>query len=376
MAKINKSVPGSIKIRTTKNGSEYIYVRCYGDKKFIATGLKNTKENLLKAEKILKIAYLEDKKAESSPKITASMHSIIEKYIEYKTYKKLSNITIKNIRYVLYKVFAQDFDYNKITVVNGKSTYYFENIIEEYIFSKSDKSSGYTNLFAMILNAFIKWMYEEEYINKYNSVNKKYRRKVKPDILVYSEDESKRIFHFLLSYRWRNKYNRMMKKYLIYAYLFLFYTGARKSEGLEIKWSQINFEKRYIAFPNKGDKNKNDYFPISAKLMKLLLNLKAMETEEEYPEIFKDNVFKFAPSFFANKLIFILKKLGMKQKKKLIHSIRKSFATKLFELRDTGLIDSYQVMELIRHKDINLTKEVYRQYQSTQMVNLLDKAGI
>lgn len=373
MAKINKVVPGAVKIRTMKNGNQYIYIRFAGGNKFIATGLEYNRENALKAEEVLKMAYLEGRKSEASGKkpSAAPQNNFFQHFEEFLNFKKLKGVsprTLKAYSYIINSVFKEDFDIKDRINYSGKNMSKIEYLIYSSIIDMKEKFALKSiNQYLRCVNCYTNYLFEEELIDKPIRL-KKYRfNEPEQEIKIYSNEEVSQIFWEIL----KSKY--LKKRTLALWFLFLLYTGMRKGESAKLQWSNVDFEKRMLLIPNKIHHNRFDYLPISTKLLKLLKLLYADSQKRTYRSQY---LFERGFSTFTIQILKIQLKLGIKEDRRLIHSIRKTYATNLYNLRDEDKLDGTMIPELMRHTDKRLTDRIYREKNSKNIIKMLDKAGL
>lgn len=146
----------------------------------------------------------------------------------------------------------------------------------------------------------------------------------------------------------------------------LFYTGLRVGEGLALKWTAIDLEKRQLYVDDKegtldiatreltSPKTKGSvgYVPFPAFIGEMLNSIKKESAEKIYG--FKDDMFVFggvAPYHYSH-FHKHFKKVFPELR---IHDLRHSYATYLI---NKG-VDIYLVKDLMRHDDIKQTANTY-----------------
>ncbi len=125
------------------------------------------------------------------------------------------------------------------------------------------------------------------------------------------------------------------------------YTGMRKGRVLNLKWSQIDFEKEEIWVENTKSKKSRD-IRFKSPLKELLLNLWENRMDEEFVFINPDTGKPFVDvsrSFDAT-----CKRAGIENL--TFHDLRHAFATRLI---DAGA-DIITVMELMGHSSVRMTQ--------------------
>jgi integrase len=383
MAKINKSVPGAIRVRTTQNGNQFIYIRFYGDKKFIATGMSYSVENMLLAEKYLKTGYLKDKAKAEQKHIESfsnkyQLQDAIQSYLDYCKSKNLKKSTIRNYIFILKTVFKNaNYDVNTYELTRSNiKRYRLIQDIEEFLSNNSNQKNNTSNGYFNVTQTFFKYLFEENLTNDYLHIKTRYKKvEQEHTIQTYTQEALEKLFISILTYpKKKFRCNAKLKRYdLMLYFLFLNYTGARRVESSSLKWEQVSFEKKHILFYNKINKSKIDYFPIYDKLLRLLKILKKLADERND----KEYVFLFrAGDNYAYIIKKLNKKLNIEIVGKALHAMRSTFATKLFDLRDEGHIDTGLLLEIIRHKDKRTTDEHYRQYKTIKMAKKLSTINL
>ena len=127
--------------------------------------------------------------------------------------------------------------------------------------------------------------------------------------------------------------------------LFYLYTGCRRNEALNLKWFDINMNRRVIAIKKtKGRKDRE--IPISGKLMDVLQK----RTERLKPEP-NDSVFAYHPHYVTHKFKKFLE-LADIEKQASIHTLRHTFASHLV----MSGVDLYTVQKLLGHSNLKVTE--------------------
>lgn len=123
-------------------------------------------------------------------------------------------------------------------------------------------------------------------------------------------------------------------------FLFLLYSGCRRSEGLAARWEDIDFENKSIFIRGTKTKLSRNTIPLFNELEKLLNEIKPTELH--------GNIFQFA----AHRVEMAFKKLCPAHK---IHDLRHTFATNCLEAG----VELKAVQAWLRHSNISMTADTY-----------------
>ncbi len=155
-------------------------------------------------------------------------------------------------------------------------------------------------------------------------------------------------------------------KMLRFIVLFLIFTGARKREGLDARWQDIDWDKRSWRIP-KTKSGKVRHVPLSSGAMELLHSLKEMACKSEISSSPAASVQAKTFLLLADRAIFVNDKTnkpftsffyswntarnlaGLPQLR--VHDLRHSFASFLVNAGRS----LYEVQELLGHADIRTT---------------------
>jgi integrase len=136
---------------------------------------------------------------------------------------------------------------------------------------------------------------------------------------------------------------------------FLIYTGARKREVLEVKWSDINFDQSYWKI-SKNKSNKVRHVPLSEGAIETLSAVRDKSTCQQWGVRVSEDDFIFAnPSTGKPFSSFFYSwdkariQAGMPDLR--VHDLRHSFASFLVNAGRS----IYEVQELLGHADIKTT---------------------
>lgn len=141
--------------------------------------------------------------------------------------------------------------------------------------------------------------------------------------------------------------------------IFALHTGMRRSEILNLKWEDVDFNRKLIIV-TKSKNNQKRAIPMSQTVYKLLKGIKVRDISKVFPvtvEALKD-AFKRA-----------VKKAGLKDFH--FHDLRHTFATRLVQ----NGIDIFTVKELLGHKTITMTMRYAHHYPESLRhgVEVLDR---
>ena len=148
-----------------------------------------------------------------------------------------------------------------------------------------------------------------------------------------------------------------------------FNTGMRRNELINLQWSHINLEKKYLIISNGESfttKNKCDrYIPLNNNALKLLKNL---PKKSEYVFVTKGN--KILYPNYVTQCFRDLKNECKINKNVSFHSLRHTFASWLVQRG----VSIYEISKLLGHSDIKVA-EIYSHLRAEDLrksVNLLN----
>lgn len=127
--------------------------------------------------------------------------------------------------------------------------------------------------------------------------------------------------------------------YRIY-FLFLLYSGCRRSEGLSARWDDVNFEKRTIFIRGTKTEGSRNYIPLFDNLAKVL---------NEVPETERNGLISPFP---VHQVERTFKKLCPTHH---LHDLRHTFATNCIEAG----VELKAVQAWLRHSNISITADTY-----------------
>jgi len=147
----------------------------------------------------------------------------------------------------------------------------------------------------------------------------------------------------------------------------LYYTGIRKSELLNLNWTDINLSKSFIII-RRGKGGKDRLIPLHKEVTMLLDKY----LEKRLPLktdalIIGEQGRRMCNCSFTYLLNMYLCLSGLKKKGYTAHSFRHSFATHLVEAG----VDLFKVQKLLGHASLDTTK-IYINFNSSQMARAID----
>jgi len=148
----------------------------------------------------------------------------------------------------------------------------------------------------------------------------------------------------------------------------LYYTGIRKSELLNLNWTDINLSRSTVII-RRGKGGKDRLIPLHKEVTGLLDRY----LEERLPLktdalIIGEQGRRMCNCSFVNLLKMYFAISGLKRKGYTAHSFRHSFATHLVEAG----VDLFKVQKLLGHASLDTTK-IYINFNSSQMAKAIDR---
>lgn len=303
---------------------KYLWIAWYQEGKVICKSLKllDTKQNRKLAEEIKLQKELELKrkqfaKATNNLLLSDCMYSFL--------FEKNLHNNNKSLYQSAFKSFSA-FLNNDPPIKSIDENYLIR--FSRYLLEQG-KSEVTVQTYLNHLNIFFRWALKKRYIEKVielkTKVNKKQPRII-PDVDI----------HKLLWYLRVHNDNQ----YRIIKFLIL--TGFRKSEALNLRWEDIDFERNLI-YLNNTKARRTDLFPIYNQLKNFLLSFPGKHSGKLF------NYSKDGLDFFNR----TLKRLNLPPYS--IHDLRRKFGTTLAE---KGLTP-YELQKLMRHQNIRTTMQYY-----------------
>ena len=292
------------------------------------------------------------------------MRNYIDSFLSYmKTEKMASPSTI----YGYNKEVNKFLDYiisENIPDINLIST----RIIRQYFYyAKDSRDLGQSTISKIIstVKSFFNYLEEEEIIVKNPTRKIRVPKKVCRIPSVMSKYEVDLIIRSVDFAPLRCRKNNVRDKLVL---SLLYYTGIRKSELLNLNWTDINLSKSTLII-RRGKGGKDRLIPLHKEVTRLLdkyLNERLPLKTEAL--IIGEQGRRMCNCSFVNLLKMYLALSGLKRKGYTAHSFRHSFATHLVEAG----VDLFKVQKLLGHASLDTTK-IYINFNSSQMAKAVDR---
>jgi integrase len=150
-------------------------------------------------------------------------------------------------------------------------------------------------------------------------------------------------------------YNAIGQKWLREIVLFAVNTGARRSEVVNLKWSDVDLSRRMVSFESNGGfrvkAGKRRSIPLNDEVLKLLSSIKN-STNCEY--VFNLDGHRIDESLVTHKFKKCIRRVGLQDDIKF-HSLRATFASWLV-MKGAPI---YSVSKLLGHSDVTTTQRYY-----------------
>jgi site-specific recombinase XerD len=292
------------------------------------------------------------------------MRNYIDSFLAYiKTEKMASPITIYSYRIELKKFF--DFlSSENISDLDLIST----STVRQYFYYARGKrglcQSSISKIIATV-KSYFNYLEEEEIIVKNPTRKIRVPKKICRIPSVMSKYEVDLIIRSVDFAPSRCRKNKIRDKLVI---SLLYYTGIRKSELLNLNWTDINLSKNTLIVRN-GKGGKDRLIPLHKEVIMLLdkylderlpLKTNALIIGEQGKRLCKGS--------FVYLLKMYLTLSGLKKKGYSAHTFRHSFATHLVEAG----VDLFKVQRLMGHASLDTTK-IYINFNSIQMARAIDR---
>jgi len=292
------------------------------------------------------------------------MRNYIDSFLSYmKTEKIASPSTIYGYRKEVRKFIDYITSIN-ISDVNLIST---STIRQYFYYSKESRGLCQSSISKIIatVKSFFNYLEEEEIIVKNPTRKIRVPKKICRIPYVMSKYEVDLIIRSVDFAPPRCRKNNVRDKLVL---SLLYYTGIRKSELLNLNWTDINLSKNTLIVRN-GKGGKDRLIPLHKKITELLdkylderlpLKTDALIIGEQGKRLCKGS--------FVYLLKMYLTLSGLKKKGYTAHSFRHSFATHLVEAG----VDLFKVQKLLGHASLDTTK-IYINFNSSQMAKAVNR---
>jgi len=251
-----------------------------------------------------------------------------------------------------------------ITEINLIST---STIRQYFYYSKENRGLCQSSISKIIatIKSFFNYLEEEEIIIKNPARKIKVPKKIYRIPSVMSKYEVDLIIKSIDFAPLRCRKNNVRDKLVL---SLLYYTGIRKSELLNLNWTDINLSKSFIII-RRGKGGKDRLIPLHKEVTRLLdLYLEKRLPLKTEALIIGEQGRRLCKGSFVNLLKMYFAISGLKRKGYTAHSFRHSFATHLVEAG----VDLFKVQRLMGHASLDTTK-IYINFNSTQMAKAVDR---
>ena len=229
--------------------------------------------------------------------------------------------------------------------------------IEDYI--SLGKSSALINRVLSGIQIFFNWCSDEDqqYIDKKDYIKKYKQQSIKTIRAPYTEEEYNMILDYFT--------NKVVNKEFCYFIQFLWHTGARAGEALNIMGEDIDFKNMYIRIPNKIFKGQQETLLLSDTAFNIL-----WEHIKYHAINIEDKVFSWKDTTLPYRILHRAeRKLGIRIKGRGLHGFRRSFADKLF--KNEFAVD--RVQEIMRHRNIQTTIDHYKNFNKRNVIKEMNE---
>jgi integrase len=313
-----------------------------------STKLSDTPEN---RKKVIKLAedlqsQLDEKKEEFEMNNLVKGATIKRAFDHFKRINSMNDPkTIKDYDR-FYKLFKQSFDENSpCTVIN-------KNSAEDWIISIRMMKKAQNTIFGYFkqFRHFYNFLFEEKYTPIFKLNKSVVPRAEVKDIIVFSDDDLKKIFSGL-------KEKNLNFKAMIYI---AYYSGLRSSDMLSLSVEKTNLEKEEFNYYAKKIKK-----PRQVRFHKALHNILEQLIKKRKSGLLLDygNVVNMNRAF--NRYLVAL---GLDKKGYSMRTFRKTFITNA-----SMKIDLATVSKLVGHLQINTTAKYYTKIDQQRQKDQLDK---
>ena len=336
--KTNDGIPGFIFVKNEK------YVISIKGKRYY-TGLHVSKVNLKRATEIKrKLFFGELNFAEEEKKKNNDIYTLFNEFIGQIEVNRTDK-TIQNHKLAFKKI---------ITINYNVSLQNIEKSIIDFIKSNKNLKPVSVNTYLRHLQVFVNWLAENKHIEEQKNFKKKYYQKyIEEQKDYYTLEELDLIVNFIQNNNYQNK------RILALIFKFLFYSGARITEALNIKKSDILEDK--IKMSNK----------ITKKIEYVYFNPKLFEVVEELKRLVNtNNLLYYKNTSYLKKVLYAALN-ELKIQKKGFHGFRRSYLAYLFYNNVPVQIAS----KLMRHSNVNITMQKYSNIKEDELVKWSSNLG-
>lgn len=327
-----------------------IYVRYKG--KDYSTGYDNTPIGWTCANMFweAKLQQIQAQKTAQTKYLQTIGYSL-ERFLDYqKNIKRIKKRSVSSQYSVLNLIFNEHKNEN-LTAEN------LELALENYYNNKTAKlKDASINSYLINVKTFINWAVTNELLIK-KDYTKKYRRPKSSKMRAsYSEDEYKLIINSIGE----------NQKHLSLLIQFLWHTGARVGEAIDLNVEDIDFEKSIIRIPNKIFKGQEESLILSDIAKNILLQAIELQQKKGYKKLFLYGNATTAILALSN----VERKIGIKIPNRCMHGFRRSYADRLLSNPNISIVDAQDIM---RHRNINVTLQHYKNLNKEKLVEKLNK---
>jgi len=292
------------------------------------------------------------------------MRNYIDSFLSY---MKVEKIASPSTIYGYNKEIKKLFDYLssiKISDINLIST---STIRQYFYYARENRclcQSSISKIIA-IVKSFFNYLEEEDIIDKNPTRKIRVPKKICRIPSVMSKYEVDLIIRSVDFAPLRCRKNNVRDKLVL---SLLYYTGIRKSELLNLNWTDINLSRSTVII-RRGKGGKDRLIPLHKEVIRLLdkylekrlpLKTEALIIGEQGRRMGKCSFVNLLKMYFAIS--------GLKRKGYTAHSFRHSFATHLVEAG----VDLFKVQKLLGHASLDTTK-IYINFNSSQMAKAIDR---
>ena len=341
-----KTYPGSI---YSPKDSNTLYIKFKG--KRYPTGLFDTKDGRKQAE-----IYLE--------RLWLQFHSLDPVSISARKRVKEAFDMYMNAKAHLYPKTLQTYKYCYDCIITDN--YYLnedkiEADIQNYL-KKSKHSDSSKNIVLNNFQPFLNFCTKKNFLKKTNFKADYKRKGVEIENQPFTDIELDKLYNYYREAAKKSDQTNLQQSYKELALLFEFAveTGSRKVDALNLKWSDIDFNKKQIAFKNKITK-KPEIRPLSNTAIAILQRL---------PQN-RDKVFTWeysACSYINKKMREAFTALGIDSAGRSFQEFRLTYRMRLL---NKGVPENY-IVWMLRHSDSRITDVHYTHHDIDTIKSFLN----